>query len=70
MHQRGLIETVWGEGPVDGLGAMVGAWWCEAEAARTGVPLPEQPLMAGIGRSNEVDGRAMAGLVGWLRANR
>jgi len=53
-----------------GLGAMVGAWWCEAEAARTGVTLPGLSLMTEIGRYNEVDCRAMAELVAWLRANR
>ncbi len=36
MHAAGLIETTWGDGPTDGLGAMVGAWWCDAEAARVG----------------------------------
>ncbi len=70
MHQHGLIQTVWGEGPTDGMGAMVGAWWCDAEAARTGATLPQLPLMGDIARYNEVDCRAMAELVGWLRANR
>lgn len=37
MHTLGFIETNWKAGPTDGLGAMVGAWSCEAEA---GVPLP------------------------------
>jgi hypothetical protein len=49
---------------------MVGAWWCDAEAARTGVPMPALPLMIDIGRYDEVDCRAMAELVAWLRANR
>ncbi len=40
MHDHGLIETVWAEGPTDGMGALVGAFWCDAEAARTGVPMP------------------------------
>jgi len=70
MHRQGLIQTVWGEGPTDGLGAMVGAWWCDAEAARTGVSMPELPLMVEIGRYNEVDCRSMAEIVSWLRANR
>ena len=70
MHEQGLIETTWGEGPTDGMGAMVGAWWCDAEAARTGVPMPALPLMVDIGRYNEVDCRTMAEIVAWLRANR
>ena len=32
MHDLGLVETRWDEGPADGLGAMVGAWWCDREA--------------------------------------
>ena len=70
MHAAGLIETTWGDGPVDGLGAMVGAWWCDAEAARTGASMREFELMREIERYNEVDCRAMAEIVAWLRANR
>jgi hypothetical protein len=58
MHQAGLIEVVWDEGPTDGLGAMVGAWSCDAiaraarraraaELAASGVALtPERPISA------------------------
>ena len=70
MHAAGLIETAWEDGPTDGLGAMVGAWWCDGEAARLGVPMGELELMREIGRYNEVDCRAMADVLGWLRANR
>lgn len=49
---------------------MIGAWWCDAEAARVGGSVREVELMAEIGRYNEVDCRTMAELVGWLRANR
>lgn len=70
MRVAGLIATTWEDGPADGLGAMVGAWWCDAEAARTGVPMTSLPLMSEIGRYNEVDCRAMAEVIGWLRLNR
>ena len=70
MHAGGLIETTWGEGPTDGLGAMIGAWWCDAEAARVGGRMLDLELMAEIARYNEVDCRAMAEVVAWLRANR
>ena len=70
MHAHGLIETVWGDGPTDGLGAMVGAWWCDAEAARLDSSMQELELMAEIGRYNEVDCRTMAEILVWLRANR
>ncbi len=67
MHAAGLIETTWGDGPVDGLGAMVGAWWCDAEAARVGGSMRDLELMAEIERYNKVDCRTMAELVAWLR---
>ncbi len=70
MHAAGLIETTWAEGPTDGLGAMIGAWWCDGEAARLGARMTELPLMAEIARYNEVDCQVMAEIVGWLRANR
>ena len=70
MHAAGLIETTWGDGPTDGMGAMVGAWWCDAEA-RTGRRLDARPrLMRDIEHYNEVDCRTMAELVAWLRENR
>lgn len=70
MRAAGLIATTWEDGPADGLGAMVGAWWCDAEAARTGTVMGALPLMADIGRYNEVDCRAMAEVISWLRDNR
>jgi hypothetical protein len=70
MHAARLIETTWGDGPTDGLGAMVGAWWCDAEAARVDGSMRDFELMREIERYNEVDCRAMAELVAWLRANR
>jgi predicted RecB family nuclease len=70
MHRAGLIGTTWTDGPVDGLGAMIGAWACDAEAQETGVTLPQIELMREIGRYNEVDCRSMAEVLGWLRANR
>ena len=70
MRAAGLIATDWADGPTDGLGAMVGAWWCAGEAARLGVPMTALELMAEIGRYNEVDCRVMAEILAWLRANR
>ncbi len=70
MHAAGLVETTWTDGPTDGLGAMIGAWWCDAEAERTGVTLPQIEMMAETGRYNEVDCRSMAEVLGWLRENR
>ena len=70
MHAAGLIETTWAEGPGDGMGAMVGAIRCDTEAARTGGSMRDDQLMQDIGKYNEVDCRAMAEVVRWLRANR
>ncbi|MEX2246204.1 MAG: hypothetical protein WEC75_05910 [Dehalococcoidia bacterium] len=69
MRSHGLIETEWGDGPADGLGAMVGAWWCEEEAGRTSVRLPEIDLMREIIAYNEVDCRVMMEIVRYLRAS-
>ncbi len=67
MYALGLVETRWDEGPGDGLGAMVGAWHCEREAARAGTRLIDVDLMKGIRSYNEVDCKAMMELVRYLR---
>ena len=58
LHSLGLIETDWADSPVDGLGAMVGAWRCDEEAKKKGVPMTDLPLIKEIGRYNEVDCKA------------
>jgi predicted RecB family nuclease len=67
MHRHGLIATSWQDGPSDGLGAMVGAWHCQATALSTKVRLPEVPLMLEIAAYNEVDCRVIAEIVDYLR---
>lgn len=67
MHAQGLIETKWESGPTDGMGAMVGAWSAKAEAAERECTLPETELMQGIAEYNEVDCKAMADIVQYLR---
>ena len=64
----GLVGTVWQEGPADGLGAMVGAWWCANEAQRQGCRLEELDLMQQIRTYNEVDCRAMMEIIRHLRS--
>jgi hypothetical protein len=66
----GREETTWGDGPTDGLGATIGPWWCNSEAARLGVPMAELDLMREIAAYNEVDVRSMAEVVTWLGENR
>ena len=69
MHSQSLIESDWDDSPVDGLGAMVGAWRCDEEARRRGVPMTGFPLMDEIARYNEVDCKVMMEIVRYLRAN-
>ncbi len=69
MHSYGIIETNWEDSSLDGLGAMVGAWRCATEAAKTTVPLAEIDLMQDIRRYNEVDCKVMMEIVTYLRQN-
>ena len=69
MHSHGLIETLWGDGPTDGLGAMVWAWWCSQEAVRLGIRMQEVDLMREIASYNEVDCKVMMEIIGYLRRN-
>ena len=68
LHAQGLVQTRWETGPADGLGAMVGAWWCqnqidEGRASR----LIDLDLMHEIRDYNEVDCKAMMEIVRYLR---
>jgi hypothetical protein len=69
MHSHGLIETDWEDNQVDGLGAMVGAWRCDAEAHKKGVPMGDLELMRQIARYNEVDCKVMMEIVRYLRGH-
>jgi len=70
MRRHGLIETDWDDNnPVDGQGAMVGAWRCDAEARRLGIPMGELSLMKDIAAYNQVDCKAIMGVGRYLRAN-
>ncbi len=67
MASLGLIKTKWEDGPVDGLAAMVGAWWCAREAERMGIPMAELSLMSEIRDYNEVDCKVMWEFLTYLR---
>ena len=69
LHRHGLIKTSWGDGPTDGLGAMVAAWSCQREAEQQQCPMDELDLMREVVAYNEVDCRAMAEVVTYLRVN-
>jgi hypothetical protein len=68
LHEHGLIDTVWSDGPADGLGAMAGIWSCADEAAASGCNLRDIPLMQAIASYNEVDCKAMMEIIRYLRA--
>ena len=70
LHGHDLIKTSWEDSPVDGQGAMVGAWHCDREAAEKGIRLAETELMQEIQRYNEVDCRVMQEILEYLRENR
>ena len=69
MKLHGYIQTTWQDGPTDGLGAMVGAWWSAGEARRLDVAMTQVDLMGEIERYNEVDCKVMMEIVAYLRAN-
>ncbi len=69
MKSHGDIQTTWQDGPTDGLGAMVGAWWSAGEARRLGVDMTQVDLMGEIERYNEVDCKVIMEIVAYLRAN-
>ena len=69
LHSLGLIETDWADSPIDGLGAMVGAWRCEEEAKEQGVPMSQLRMMNEVARYNEVDCKVMMEIVRYLRTN-
>ena len=69
FHEHGLTETDWGSSKVDGMGAMVGAWRCDDEAAERGVRLIDTSLMEEIAAYNEVDCKVMQEILHYLRAH-
>ena len=69
FHSLGLIKTDWADSPIDGLGAMVGAWRCDEEAKEQAVPMGQLPLINEIAHYNEVDCKVMMEIVCYLRAS-
>lgn len=67
MRKHRMIDKDWGDSQVDGLGAMVGAWHCDAEARRKGTSMADEPLMQDIAKYNEVDCQVMMEIIRYLR---
>ena len=68
MHAHGWIETSWGDGPTDGMGAMVAAWRVDESMDGSGRILLDDPLMRDVADYNRVDCQVMAEILQWLRA--
>jgi hypothetical protein len=69
-YAMGLIDVLWGEGPTDGLGAMVGAWSCDAAVTRgEATKLLDIDLGRTTGAYNGVDCLVLASLAAYLRRN-
>ena len=69
LHSHGNIETLWEDGPTDGLGAMIGAWWSYQSALQEETEVSSSALMQQIADYNEVDCKVMMEAVGYLRQN-
>gem|GEM_PF-269820 len=69
LHAQGHIKTIWGDGPTDGFGTMIGAFRAHAEAMERGISMADTELMAQIATYNEVDCRVMAEVLNYLRTN-
>ena len=67
MHAQGLIKTSWGDGPTDGMGAMVAAWRVDEAVAESGGKLLDDQLMREVADYNRVDCQVMAEILQWLR---
>ena len=67
MYAQGLIETSWGDGPTDGMGAMVAAWRVDESVDGSGDILLDDPLMREVADYNRVDCQVMAEILQWLR---
>jgi hypothetical protein len=67
LEKHSLTTTKWEDGPTDGLGAMVGAWYCDR--TRKGKDMIDTKIMQGIKKYNIIDCKAMWDLINYLRKN-
>ena len=69
LEKHGLTSTTWEDGPTDGLGAMVGAWYCDKISKEQGIDMIDTEIMKGIKEYNIIDCKAMWDLINYLREN-
>ena len=67
LEKHGLTTTKWEDGPADGLGAMVGAWYCDKISQEQGIDMDQTELMQGIKEYNIIDCKTMWDLINYLR---
>ena len=68
LHDHGLIDCEWDTATTDGLGAMVGAWWCQEQINQGQAHrLIDIDLMKQIKGYNQTDCRAMMEIISHLR---
>jgi len=68
LYRHGLVNCRWEDGPADGLGAMVGAWWCQNQITQGRARrLVDIELMREIRAYNEVDCQAMMESITYFR---
>ena len=69
LYKLGAINTLWGDGLTDGLGAMTGAWVANEEAILKNISMNEIQLTKEIEKYNEVDCKVMWEIIKFLREN-
>jgi hypothetical protein len=78
LHKHGCIQTLWADGPADGLAAMGGSWACYRFAQRLGIPVTDVVFKDVAGNPhhlfrevidyNEIDCRVMAESIMYIRS--
>lgn len=78
LHKHGLIQTLWMDGPADGLAAMGGSWACYRVAQENGIAVTDVVFQDVAGNPhhlfhevieyNEIDCRVMAESIMFIRS--
>lgn len=66
LYRMGLIKTDWNSTTVDGIGAMMMAWYCYKNADKD-TDIAKLPEMIDVIKYNEVDCKVLWEIINWLR---